>query len=496
MFSAFRGSATQAGNLGRREVLRAAAGAAGVVAMATVATACSATAASTSSASPTKGAQKTLIVWRDWYGSTTQTLPLMYEGTQPFRDKFPSIDVKPVLTSQMGGMIPGMIAGDAPDVFQDWNLPGYVTGQLVLDLAPYISRDNVDLTVFPTAEMDFFREVSSFGPKGKGPVYFLPCYIHTQTICVNFQALDDMGQAYPDKAGMPWSAWAQAFRNWTVASTDPKKRRTGGAAEWIGYNDNSFNFITPYYLQAFGGGYVDPADPTKSLLGTTETVNFAREYVGLIRDGVLTLNNDMGAFARGQLVSGIRGTGSGLVQAAVQWKDIKWDFFPPPVFPVHQTAYSATDAYGIWSGTKHPDEAWEFFKWLVIEPDWARFMMKLQLRGPAQRNLWTEWETAVAAVAPPLANKNLGALSAGPINDRVYPGHVFQYSDTAVRNVLNTMSSAVMSGKASVDLALPQAASQIEAIQGVGAQTQIRTTKVQAQFPTTGSPVAAVPAGI
>lgn len=100
-------------SLSRRHVLRAGAAAAGAVAVSALATACATTAAGTSSAAPTQASQKTLLVWRDWYGSTTQTLPLMYEGTQPFRDKFPSIDVKPVLSPQMGGMIPGMIAGDA-----------------------------------------------------------------------------------------------------------------------------------------------------------------------------------------------------------------------------------------------------------------------------------------------------------------------------------------------------------------------------------------------
>lgn len=53
-----------------------------------------------------------------------------------------------------------------------------------------------------------------------------------------------------------------------------------------------------------------------------------------------------------------------------------------------------------------------------------------------------------------------------------------------------------MNNKAPVDLALPQTARQIEAIQTEGAQTQGRVTKIQTQFPTTGPTIAIVPPGV
>jgi len=449
----------------RRATLRAAAAAGAALAAGAVLDACG-TAANTGAA-PTKGSGKIVLKWRPWYGATPQTLPLMYQGTQPFRDKNPGIDVRPVLDAQLGGMAPEMIAGDGPDVFQDWVLPPYVANGLALDLEPYISKDNVDIGTFSSSEMDFFREVSSFAPGGKG-LYFLPCYIHTQTIVVNLSVLDQLGFSYPNDTGMTWSDWAQSFRKWTAVGSDPSKSRMGGAADWEGYNDSSYNFISPYYLAGSGGGYVDPADPTKSILGTPATVNFAAEYVQLVRDKVLGFPS-FNDFATGRAVSSIRGSGSGLVQAATQWRGFKWRFFPPPIFPNKRTAYSATDAYGIWAGTKHVEAAWSFFKWLTVEPTYAQFMIKLQLRGPAQLNLWDNWVTEVSAAAPPLAATNLQALAQGPVNDWTYPGYLFRYNDSGVRTVLNNMSTQVMSGKVDVALALPQAAAQIEAIQKIGA---------------------------
>lgn len=468
----------------RRWLLSAAAAAGALVA----ATSVTATPVFAAAAAPTAGSRRVVLLWRPWYGSTSQTLPLMYEGTRAFREKNPSIDVKPVLDPQLGGMVPGMLAGNGPDVFQDWVLPPYIASGQALDLQPYISKDNVDLSVFSSSELSFFKEVSGFSPTGTG-LYFLPCYIHTQTIVVNLSVLDQGGFAYPDSAGMPWSGWQQAFTQWTVRSSDPKKAVLGGAADWEGYNDSSYNFVSPYYLAGFGGGYVDPADPTKSLLGTSATVNFAREYVRLIQEGTLGFPS-MQDFTAGRAASSIRGSGSGLVQAALQWKNLKWRFFPPPIFPTRRTAYSATDAHGIWAGTKHPDAAWTFFKWLTVEPEWARFMIKLQLRGPAQLNLWTTWVAEVTAVAPPLANTNLEALAAGPLNNWTYPGHLFRYDDTGVRAILGQMSSQVMSHGGDPAVLLPQAAQQIGALQSEGAATAHQAQALQQAFPVTGSAVA------
>ncbi len=447
-----------------------------------------------SAAAPTAGSGKVLLTWRPWYGTTSQTLPLMYQGTQSFRDKNPSIDVKPVLDAQLGGMVPGMLAGSGPDVFQDWVLPPYIASGQALDLQPYITKDNVDISVFSSSEMAFFKEVSGFSPTGTG-LYFLPCYIHTQTIVVNLSVLDQGGFSYPDSAGMPWSDWAQSFQKWTQRSSDPQKAVLGGAADWEGYNDSSYNFVSPYYLAGFGGGYVDPANPTQSILGTPATVDFARQYVQLIQAGALGFPS-MQDFTTGRAASAIRGSGSGLVQAALQWKNLKWRFFPPPVFPTRRTAYSATDAYGIWSGTKHLDAAWTFFKWLTVEPEWAQFMIKLQLRGPAQLSLWSTWVAEVTAVAPPLANSNLDALAAGPLQNWTYPGHLFRYNDAGVRAVLAQMSTQVMNHKIDPAVALPQAAQQINVLQSQGATEAQQAQTLQKAFPVTGTAVAPAVAGI
>lgn len=484
----------------RRSTLAAAAAGGGLLTAGAVLAACGPVmsggeaGSGSAAAAPTAGSGKILLLWRPWYGTTTQTLPLMYQGTQSFRDQNPGIDVRPVLDSQLGGMVPGMIAGAGPDIFQDWVLPPYIASGLALDLEPYITKDNVDLSVFSSSEMDFFKEVSSFSPTRQG-LYFLPCYIHTQTTVVNLTALDQAGFSYPDDAGMPWSEWAQAFEKWTVRSTDRKKARVGGAADWEGYNDSSYNFISPYCLGGFGGGYVDPADPTKSLLGTPETVGFVQEYVQLIQSGALGFPS-MADFGAGRAASSINGSGSELVQSALQWKGFKWRFYPPPIFPKRRTAYSATDAYGIWAGTKNPDAAWAFFKWLTVEPDFAQFMIKLQLRGPAQRSLWANWVAEVAAVAPPLAGTNLQALADGALNNWTYPGYLFRYNDSAVRSILGEMSNQVMKSHVDVAQALPAAARQIEAVQAAGAVVSQQAQAASKAFPTVGATIAAVTPGL
>lgn len=431
-----------------------------------------ASSANGSSSTPTKGSGKIVLTWRDWLFTSTQTIPLMYQGTAPFREKFPTIDVKPVIAPQLGGMVPGMLAGNGPDVFCDWVLPPYLTSGQALNLEPYITKDNVDLSIFPSHTINFLRQAATLTPGATQGISFLPCFIHTQTTVVNLSALDEMGYAYPETQ-MPWTDWVQQWQKWTVKSTDPKKQRIAATADWFGYNDSTYNFLSPYILKGWGGGFVDPTDPTKSALGSQASITATSAYIDLMKSGVIgpvSWMYNMPAFASGQVVSTVRPDGAGLVQAALAWRSIKWQFFHPPVFPVNQTQYSATDSYGIWSGTKYPEQAWEFLKWLATESAWSQFMIKLQLRGPAIKSEWNNWVTQVAQTAPPLANRNLAAMAAGPLNDYVYPGHLFRYGDSQVRAVINTMQNDIMTNNIDPAVALPQAATRIEAIQTFAAQ--------------------------
>lgn len=480
----------RAKGLTRRRALRVGTVAAAGLVASGVLGACSV--ASRTAASPTRGSGKIVLLWRDWLYTTTQTAPLMYEGTAPFREKYPSIDIKPVILPQLGGMVPAMLAGNGPDVFCDWVLPPYLTTGQALNLAPYITRDNVDLSIFPTHTINFLRQAATLTPGTTQGISFLPCFIHTETTVVNLSMLDHLGFPYPED-GADWNSWVQWWTNWTQTSTNPKNARYGAVPDWFGYNDSTYNFPSPYILKGFGGGYVDPADATKSLLQSQGSITAVSTYVDLINHGVMGLGLDwVNDFTTGQLVSSIRPDGAGLLPAVLAWRGLNWRFFSPPVFPNARTQYSATDSYGIWSGTKYPEQSWEFLKWLAVDPTWSDFMVKLQLRGPAIRSVWNNWVAQAAQVAPPLANTNVQALADGPLNDYVYPGHLFAYGDAQVRGVIASLSNEIMTKHTSPATAMPQAASQIEAIQeqyavsgqkAAQANQALQTTKIGQDYP-------------
>ena len=56
---------------------------------------------------------------------------------------------------------------------------------------------------------------------------------------------------------------------------------------------------------------------------------------------------------------------------------------PFPAGPVRRVTLATTDGFGIYSGTKHPDEAWELVK-LLISKDYGRAMARANFLQPAR----------------------------------------------------------------------------------------------------------------
>ena len=305
-----------------------------------------------------------------------------------------------------------MLAGQGPDVFSDWVMPPFVENDMMLDLMLFIKRDNIDLSGFMQGEMSFFQEAARFSPSNPNGLYGLPAYLHTECYAVNLGILDELGLKYPES---DWGIeeWTRLWEAATVKPTNGKKQRFGADYDFGGY-DGSGNFLEPYWLYGFGGEYVDPTDPTKCYLSSPGSKAMANWIYPLIWEGVLGFPEDWGTsnFAQGLVVCTHNSTctcGS-QVQNATDWRGLKWDYFQDPVWPVRRATFAADDFYGIWSGTKYPELAWEFLKWLTVGPDWQRLVMQTALAGPNQAKLWPEWAEIVRQVAPPLRDKNLEAF--------------------------------------------------------------------------------------
>ncbi len=452
--------------LRRRALLGAAAATASGLALA----GCGSTAAKLLQAA----ASPIVLVWRPWYnfpnGQGTAAVSLMVQGIAPWLRANPGVRVRLTTLGYQQDTVASMLAGAGPDVFEDWVLPIYVQNNLVLNLSPYARRDGVDPGIFAPAVMRYMLTTGRYAPGGPG-LYGLPAYTHTLAVAVNEGLLGQAGLRVPEP---DWSylEWTRLWESSTRRSTDPSRQRFGGQLYWSGY-DYSMGNPAPFYLKGFGGEYVDPRNTTRCALdeqGSLECLSWA---YGLQLDGVIG-GSGLQDFATGRLVTALVGTDGTLPPAASAWQSLRWNLYPMPIWPRGRMTFASSDFYGVWSGTAYPDVAWDFVRFLCVDPAWQRWMIKLALVGPNQVGLFAEWAHVVRAVAPPLRRKSLEVITREVQAGTPYVGASFRYEEEASAGVIARYSSLAQSGQLSVESAARQATRQVNALQAGGAAAQAR----------------------
>lgn len=162
-----------------------------------------------------------------------------------------------------------------------------------------------------------------------------------------------------------------------------------------------------------------------------------------------------------------------------------------------KTAYVWSDFYAISAATKAPDIAWDFTKYLCVDQDWQRWMVKLALNGPNQKSLYTEWAQTVQSVAPPLGHIDLDVFSRQMQNNEPYFGVTCQYADTQSGLVINTATAPAQKSLAELPTDARQAATQVDALQAASAQMAGQQSGIAKQFPTAnGTEIAGVQPGL
>ncbi len=171
---------------GRRTWLRAGAGAAGALGVGVLA-ACGPTAANSgartasSAAAPQRGPAPTVIRWAPWGGWPSYGGARWQQFIQPgiayFESKNPGIKLELVSPGGGGSFLAAILAGSAPDVFQDWAIGPYRAANAVLNLEPYLRRDTPSLI---SLWGEYATVVEQVAPlvKGKGLQYFTDAAQH------------------------------------------------------------------------------------------------------------------------------------------------------------------------------------------------------------------------------------------------------------------------------------------------------------------------------
>ncbi len=411
-------------------------------------------------AHPTTQQPKITLILRAWgWGSTRLTasqqtvLGLQYAATAPWRAKHRGVDI--TVVPNIGGpqeVATAIIGGAGPDVYHSWH-PGtiFASSALTTDLAPYIRQNNSSLSVFNRAQMKLFEL-----PNG---IRALPCYLGIVAPAINYSVLDSLGLSYPSKT---WTAAEYASLCTSVASGSGGKI-IGGALGLSGFSLGA-DMPAEFVLQGFGGSYQNPGKPSQCTLDSPECVAAYSWLMGLAKRKIVTGPGISGSLSKGTLAVQLMSTWS-FIYAASVWRSLKWDFVQMPSFPKTGPATFATsDFYAMNPNTKHASLAWELLSWLSFEPEWQRSQISIFLLSPALMALWSEWEHRVAALAPPLAGKNLAVFANLARSGKAYPTPFFQHSNSLVRAALSKWGQAIWNQSVGVHQGLAQATTQVNAI--------------------------------
>lgn len=412
-----------------------------------------------SEALPVRASTKVTIVWAPWHDPvpySSELVGLFRDAAEPFLRRNPSIEIQfSPICCDAAGFIAAALAGQGPDVTQQYQFGPIRNANLLVDLMPFIRESNVDLSIFSQGRLDYWR--TSTG------LYGLPSYTNVYGTVINLGLLDEMGLAYPD----PEWTYEDAVKLWRAATRKGSKATVGGnlITEYGG------NLPAEFYLRGFGAHMQVPGDHMRCGLGTKEAIACGEFWYGALLEGIATTYGGGDCFPDGLVhtpptVVDTFGT-CDMPAIAERLKGIKWDLWLMPKMPAGRFTTAGPDSYLMNANTKHPQEAWELLRWVTTEPYWQRWQMRTMLGGPVLNSLWPEYTHVLQQVAPPLRHKNLRVI--GQASSEIALRSTFTYADPQADAIANKWGGLILQRKVSVSEGFSSAAREIDALEAASA---------------------------
>jgi multiple sugar transport system substrate-binding protein len=395
-----------------------------------------------SSNSTTRTGAKVQLVYQDCRCLGEQLL------FDQFHDLHPNIEVfySPDPDNFEEKMLTDMEAGTATDVLAGCcdTLPIWAQKGFLLDLRPYVKAD-LDGDII--ADWDQAQYKSFFAADGMQ--YALPKYHGSLALYYNKDMFDDARLAYPDRS---WDHddYLNAMRKLTVDSDGD-----GKIDRWGSMVDIAWERIQ-VHVNGWGGHLVDPGDLSKSWMARPEAMQ-AMEWIRarMWDDKVMATKLDVqnlhtrDAFIQQKLA--MVEDGSWALRDILEGAKFRIGVAPFPAGPVQRVTLATTDGFSVFSGTQHPEAAWEFMKFLVGR-DYGRAMAQEQLLQPARASLVNEWVALIRSQYPDKAGDlDVAAFADGQLQGYSVTAEVFTNMEDARRLTQSAWEEIYTLGHASVD---------------------------------------------
>lgn len=284
--------------------------------------------------------------------------PVLREIADKFEAENPNVKIDIQLTpwGQYWTKLETAATGEVlPDIF--WmngpNIVKYADNGLLLPIDERIEKDNLDLSVFPKGLIDLYTV--------DGTLYGIPKDWDLTALWYNKKLFDEKGLEYPNE-NWTWDDMVEAARK----LTDESKGIYGTATRLDDSQVGIYNTIPQ------SGGFVISEDRKKSGYDSAEAIHGVQIWIDLIEEGLApTLEEQADISARELFVAGKLGmiyAASWDITALMENEAIR-DDIDLTVMPLikERAAVIHGLSYAIAANTEHPDEAWEFVKYLAGE---------------------------------------------------------------------------------------------------------------------------------
>ena len=396
--------------------------------------------------------------WRtDWFPPMARQMLEQFHATQPNIQVFYTLD--PPSESFDEKMLADFQAGTMADVFAGccsffpvWAQKGYT-----LDLRPFVKADLDGATL---NDWDQAQYKSFFTRDGKQ--YGLPKYHGALALYYNKDVFDTYGVSYPD-ATWTHEDYLAAMRRLTRDRDGDGRTDLWGSMIDIGWER------LQVHVNAWGGHFVDPADPARSLMGEPSALE-ALEWVRarMWDDKVMPTSLDVQnvgtrqAFVTGQLA--MVEDGSWALKDILASTDFRVGVAPFPAGPARRATLATTDGFGIFAGTKHPEAAWELLKFLISK-DYGRAMARAHFLQPARASIVDDWVGYIRAEYPQKAKDvDIAAFADGHLKGYSVVAETFPNMADAARLATAAWQEIFTLGQAPVEM-MKRVSEQIEAAQ-------------------------------
>ncbi|MCB0206874.1 MAG: sugar ABC transporter substrate-binding protein [Anaerolineae bacterium] len=405
-----------------------------------------------------------------WLWDSAQ-LPAYQQCADDFMAKYPNIKIN--ITQQgwddyWSGIQNGMIAGNAPDVFTDHlaKYPEFASKGQLVDIQPYVDRDGVDLSVYLSGLADLWTR--------DGKRYGLPKDWDTVAVVYNKDMLDAAGVTVDELNNTTWNpddggSWAELVAKLTLDENgknalDPafdksKVAQYGfipdGPADTYGQTGWS------WLADTTGFKHVDEIWGTKYNYDDPRLIATIQWIADMMAKGEympLELVSSLGsepAFAAGK--GALTANGSWMIGSFAKDSTFPFGFARLPQGPEGRKSMFNGLADSITIGSKHPDEAWQWVKYLA-SADCANVVGDAGVVFPAQQSGVDRAITAYKA-------KN---LDVSPFTDQATEPDgtfLFPVTDNAseITSIMNPVMQSILLGQAKAADVLPAANTEVNA---------------------------------